>query len=100
MSDHRFDGVVTTVQVECDGNEGQRPGIREPVRCQALCAGCGTYRVASMDELAALDGETELRDVTSLRAWNCCHEGEHPLDGSPAEPDSHRTDGPDATDDS
>ncbi len=100
MSDQRFDGVVTTVRVEYDGYEEHRPGVSKAVRCQALCATCGTYRVATMDELAALDGETELRYVDSLRAWNCCHEGVDPLDGYPEEPDSHRIDGPDASDDS
>jgi hypothetical protein len=52
-----------------------------------------------MAELSGLDGERELRYVASMRAWNCCHEGQEPLDGYPEEPDSNRIEGPDTDDD-
>lgn len=26
--------------------------------------------------------------VASMRAWNCCHEGEEPIDGLPEQPDA------------
>ena len=99
MSDLRFDDVVTTVQVEYDDYKEHRPGVREPVRCQALCATCGTYHESSVDELPRLHGERELRYVAAMRAWNCCHEGGEPLDGYPEEPDSYRISGPDADED-
>lgn len=94
MSELRFDDVVDAVQVEYDGYREHRPRVRKPVRCQALCATCGTYHESGMDELARLHGERELRYVAAMRAWNRCDEGGEPLDGSPGEPDSHRILGP------
>lgn len=35
----------------------------------------------------SVDGEF-LAYVASMRAWNCCHEGETPIDGLPEEPDT------------
>lgn len=99
MSDLRFDDVVTTVQVEYDGYREHRPSVREPVRCRALCVTCGTYHESSMDELPRLHGERELRYVAAMHAWNCCHEGEEPLDGYPEDPDNHRISHPDADED-
>ena len=62
----------------------------------------GTYPPLSGQEGAqigsahALAEEDELRYVATMRAWNCCHEGEEPYDGYPEEPDHHRINGPDA----
>jgi len=42
----------------------------------------------------ALDREDEykkvLQYVAEMRAWNCCHEGEEPIDGFPDEPEASR----------
>ncbi|WP_435366034.1 hypothetical protein [Haloarchaeobius sp. DYHT-AS-18] len=51
-----------------------------------------------MDELWLLAGETELRYVASMRAWNCCHDGVVPHDGYPKEPDSSSIEGPETDD--
>jgi len=33
---------------------------------------------------------TIVQYVSEMRSWNCCHEGDEPIDGLPAEPDSPR----------
>jgi hypothetical protein len=97
MTDYRFDDVVTNVTVE--RGPTPRPGTdRGPVECSALCSACGTYHTVTLDELWLLADATAFEYVASMRAWNCCHEGEIPYDGFPEAPDNDRIDGPDTTD--
>jgi len=96
MTDYRFDHIVTDVTVE--RGSAPWPGAdRVPVACRALCSDCGTYHTAELDEMGALAGQPELEYVASMRAWNCCHEGQVPHDGFPEEPEYYRIDGPDST---
>lgn len=79
--DLNFDEVVS----ECSSTttEGYTRGYR------ALCSTCGTYQTVDINEfrLSFGVGEAEMSYVAKMRAWNCCHEGEEPLDGFPEEPD-------------
>jgi hypothetical protein len=52
----------------------------------------------TLDELWLVADAAAFEYVASMRAWNCCHEGETPYDGFPEAPDNDRIDGPDTTD--
>lgn len=56
---------------------------------KACCAACGTYHKASADEYKRpmLAGTEVLKFTAEMRAWNCCHENDEPLDGFPDWPD-------------
>ena len=100
MTDLHFRDVVTNVQFEYDREINRYVNEPRPSTCRTLCSTCGTYHEATVDELSTRAGETELRYVASMRAWNCCHEGVEPYDGFPEEPDHRRISGPDdGTDD-
>lgn len=81
MTDKRFDEVVQQTS-SCMQNR-QRA-------YKALCATCGSYSWARVDEFKhpVLTGTETLGYVAKMRAWNCCHEGEEPIDGLPDEPDN------------
>lgn len=84
MTDFRFDNIVNTTKLI--GPQGQ---------CfKSTCLTCSKqYRVTRYEfELEAiLDNdltyipssvtEDMLEYVSKMRAWNCCHEGETPIDG-------------------
>lgn len=91
MSDLRFDDVVeTTRMIGYDGRYAK-----------STCKSCSEQRRVSKEEFRLdnfynLDGSKVIpRDVdidvleyvAGMRAWNCCHEGQKPLDGFPEEPD-------------
>jgi hypothetical protein len=96
MTDLHFRDVVTKVRFEYDREINRLLSDPKPSKCQALCSTCGSYHEATVEELSTLAGEAELRYVASMRAWNCCHEGDTPYDGFPDEPEYHRINGPDA----
>lgn len=80
MSNRRFDEVV---------QEGQSIGHHESRGYRALCADCGQYQEARIREWkygGPLVDTEELAYVAKMRVWNCCHEGEEPLDGFPEDP--------------
>ena len=79
MSDRRFDEVVL---------EGQSIGYGRDKGYRALCGDCGEYQEARIQEwkYPVLIDTEELKYVASMRAWNCCNEGEEPLDGFPEDP--------------
>lgn len=105
MTDKRFHDVVIE-STKMIGPEGERH--------TAICKSCSKQQKVTkedfeMDSLRRLvwseDGfDTEpanaldlndsykevLRYVAEMRAWNCCHEGEEPLDGFPDEPENSR----------
>lgn len=79
MVDLRFDEVV-----ESDGMQGVQPDLHY----RSLCKECGTYTEVYRREWrhAILVDEEEMKYVADMRAWNCCREGEEPLDGFPEDP--------------
>lgn len=79
MSDRRFDEVV---------QEGQSIGHGRDRGYRALCGDCGEYQTARIQEwkYPVLIDTEELSYVARMRAWNCCNEGEEPLDGFPDDP--------------
>lgn len=80
MTDRRFDEVVL---------EGQSIGYHESRGYRALCGDCGEYQEARIREWkygGLLVDTEELAYVAKMRAWNCCNEGEEPLDGFPDDP--------------
>ena len=91
MTDLRFDDVVDTTHMA--GPSGEY--------VQSVCKTCSKQRKVYRDEFtldnlytwASGDGfiphdvdKDVLRFVAGMRAWNCCHEGDVPLDGFPEEP--------------
>jgi len=46
------------------------------------------------EQVNALDRKDNYKEilayVAEMRAWNCCHEGEEPIDGFPDEPNSSK----------
>jgi len=95
MTDLQFSAVVTSVRFEYDREINRYLSDPKPSECRALCSTCGTYHEATVEELSTRVGEAELRYVASMRAWNCCHEGDEPYDGYPEEPSYFRIRGPD-----
>lgn len=105
MTDHRFNDIVIESN-SMIGPEGEYH--------TAICKTCSTQHKVTiedfkMDNLYRLvdtsDGldtepanaldrseeyKTVLKYVAEMRAWNCCNEGETPLDGFPAEPEVSR----------
>jgi len=83
MVDFRFSEIVTNVQ--------KMNAIRSENDYRALCSSCGNYAKVDKDEfeLTLISDET-LEYVVKMRAWNCCHEGEEPLDGHPERPESYK----------
>lgn len=80
MSDKRFDEVV---------QEDQSIGYHDSRGYRALCGDCGEYRLVRAREWkygGALVTTEEMAYVAKMRAWNCCNEGEEPLDGFPEDP--------------
>lgn len=88
MTDRRFNEIV----IEASSLRG--PHGRSYKAC---CSSCGTYhRVDAQeferDDLAggtyvpSIVGAEEMGYVAKMRAWNCCHEGEQPMDGFPEDP--------------
>ena len=81
--DQRFEEIV----IESSSMLG--PDGRSHKSC---CSACGTYHRVSVNEFKRpflVSAET-LRFTSEMRAWNCCHEGQEPLDGFPAKPDNSR----------
>lgn len=95
--DRRFSEVVTS---------GQSTGHGEKERgYRALCGDCGTYHTCRRKEfgeertlkwsrgekkwfsVSPSVGMQHFKYVAQMRAWNCCNEGEEPLDGFPDAPD-------------
>lgn len=105
MTDRRFYGIVIESNAMI-GPEGEYH--------TAICKTCSQQHTVTIDdfEMDSLyrlvetpDGyDTEpanaierddnykevLRYVAEMRAWQCCHEGEEPIDGFPDEPESSR----------
>lgn len=81
MTDRRFSEVV--IEPSSYTTDDYKRGYK------ACCSACGTYHKVSVEEfeLPALVSATALGYVAKMRAWNCCHEGDEPLDGLPEEPD-------------
>jgi hypothetical protein len=103
MSDRRFDDIVIE-STSMIGPEGKYH--------TAVCKTCSSQHKVTSDEFERTDlytlvstedgldtkptNELERRDnadeilayVAEMRAWNCCHENEEPLDGFPETPDS------------
>jgi hypothetical protein len=88
MTDQKFDDVVI---------EGQSTGYGKERGYRALCATCGEYQECRASEYERTDarggkyiphtvGEEDMAYVARMRAWNCCHEGEEPIDGFPDDP--------------
>lgn len=91
MTDLRFNDVVDSTRMI--GKKGKY--------ATSTCKTCSEqYKVTreafERDNLWNLDGSKYLpasvdQDVmlyvAKMRAWNCCHEGEEPLDGLPEEPE-------------
>lgn len=102
MTDLRFHDVVIE-STSMIGPEGEYH--------TAVCKPCSTQHKVTKDEFDRMDlytlvetddgfetkpaNELERRDnadeileyVAEMRAWNCCHKGEQPIDGFPDEPD-------------
>ncbi|QLG30049.1 hypothetical protein HUG10_20870 (plasmid) [Halorarum halophilum] len=71
---------------------------------KGICKSCSTQRKVTRDEFV-IDGWHRIVDggrvpliprdvdqdvleyVAVMRSWNCCYEGEEPLDGLPEQPD-------------
>ena len=103
MSDKRFNDVVIESQ-SMIGPVGEYH--------TAVCKSCSKQHKVSIDDFEmdslyhivevdnglvtepanALDGQEEykhvLEYVSKMRAWNCCHEHEKPLNGFPEEPEA------------
>lgn len=105
MTDKRFEDVVieSTSMIGPDGEYHT-----------AICKMCSQQHKVSIDDfemdslyrlvpqedgfytepLNALDRNDEykkvLEYVAEMRAWQCCHEGQEPLDGFPDEPEASR----------
>lgn len=70
--------------------------------CTATCMTCSEQHKVTrgefeLDGLTRLDGSPVVpRDVdvdmleyvAEMRAWNCCHEGDEPINGLPEQPDA------------
>jgi len=63
----------------------------------AICETCserykvirGNFKHPPLKRLESTeDGINFLEYVASMRAWNCCHEGEEPINGLPEEPET------------
>jgi hypothetical protein len=94
--DRRFNEVVTSGQ--STGHGKKEKGYR------ALCSDCGEYHTCKRKEFGEEKeksfndeswfyvpsgiGSDELKYVAQMRAWNCCNEGNTPLDGFPECPDA------------
>lgn len=105
MSDFRFHDIV----IESNSMIGPQGEYHT-----AICKTCSTqhkveqsafelpdlYKLVSngdsltTEQANALDREENyddiLRYVAEMRAWNCCHEGQEPLDAFPKEPEASR----------
>lgn len=94
MSDLRFNDVVIE-STKMIGPSGERH--------TAVCKTCSTQKTAEIgefenDRLHNLDGsnynpllhsdnsDQVLQYVAEMRVWNCCHEGQEPIDGFPEDP--------------
>lgn len=84
-TDKRFREVVQT---------GKSIGYGDTRGYQALCGECGHYQEVRVNEFiypVLIDTE-EMKYTAEMRAWNCCKQGEEPIDGFPPEPDKrHRS---------
>jgi hypothetical protein len=105
MTDRRFHGIVIESN-SMIGAEGEYH--------TAICKTCSTQHKVTKDEFQMTDLYTlvqtedgfdtepanalEHRDnykaileyVAEMRSWQCCHEGETPIDGFPKEPETSR----------
>lgn len=89
-SDRRFDEVVDTTMMT--GPQGRY--------AKSICTVCSTQHKVFKDENAetmeilsrtftlGLLSDSTIEYVASMRAWNCCKEGQEPLDGFPDDPRS------------
>lgn len=54
---------------------------------KAVCETCSTVHKCTLDEFDSVFAEKEhTYYVAKMRAWNCCHEDEEPLNGFPDKP--------------
>lgn len=105
MVDYRFDDIVIESH-SMIGPEGEYH--------TAVCKTCSTKHKVTIDDFDmdhlhrlvpqedgfytepanALDRNDDYKEileyVAEMRAWNCCHEGDEPIDGFPDEPDASR----------
>lgn len=79
MVDKHFQDVVI---------EGNSCYVDEERGYKACCANCGTYHRVSVEEFRfpLVTGTEMLKYTAEMRAWNCCHEGETPIDELPEAP--------------
>lgn len=89
MTDFRFDDIVdSTVML---GQEGKY--------IKSVCKSCSTQYKVTRNEFSrdTLNGSSYipssvtinmLKYVSKMRAWNCCHENDKPIDGLPEKVDS------------
>lgn len=84
MSDLRFDEVVT---------DDRSFRLNDKQAHKALCSTCGEWSEVTIEEFRwpFSTEQEDLRYVAQMRAWNCCHQTDDPLDGFPEKPDSSLT---------
>ena len=73
MSDLRLEDVVDSTDMI--GPVGEY--------CQATCLTCSQQYKVTREEFRFPTEKETLRYVATMRAWNCCHEGQEPIDGLP-----------------
>lgn len=93
MSDFRFNDIVDSSVVTSEGN----------TYVKSICKACSKQRKVERDEFELdtiydLDGSKfipdsvdidMLRYVAEMRAWNCCHQNDVPIDGFPEKVNSN-----------
>lgn len=79
MSDLQFDEVVESDRMM---------GVQPDKHWRSLCKTCGEYTKVYKREWRhpILVDREEIKYVANMRCWNCCHQGEEPLDGFPTDP--------------
>jgi len=102
MSDHRFDDIViesnsmigpegkyhTAVCKTCSSQHKVTRDEFERADLYTLVSTEDGLETKPLNELDRHNSDEILAYVAEIRAWQCCHEGEEPLDGFPDTPGS------------